>query len=206
MAVGRIAHRCLACVARSHPRSAPGFVADDLVIEEWAVPEAHERSLRAARGRYRGGGVSRRDIALRRGRHIDRDDTDWYSFLVDASEVLEPFYRRFGCDLVSQERRVLLPPSDRRTTRAASPFANRNARGQAWRCSGSIRARSNSVDDNEESGARAACRHHGSGVARSSDESGATPTRRTGRAGGRPDEGPGGPPSTRFARICRTRR
>jgi len=40
------------------------------------------------------------DLALRRGRHIDRDDGPWYTFLVEAQDVLEPFYRRFGCELV----------------------------------------------------------------------------------------------------------
>lgn len=40
------------------------------------------------------------DLALRRGRHVDRDDTVWYAFLLDARDHLEPFYRRFGCELV----------------------------------------------------------------------------------------------------------
>lgn len=40
------------------------------------------------------------DLALRRGRHIDRDDGAWYAFLSDAQDHLEAFYRRFGCELV----------------------------------------------------------------------------------------------------------
>ena len=40
------------------------------------------------------------DSALRRGRHIDRDDTSWFGFLADAADMLEPFYRRFGAELV----------------------------------------------------------------------------------------------------------
>lgn len=40
------------------------------------------------------------DLALRRGRHIDRDDAAWYSLLTDAQELLEPFYRRYGCELI----------------------------------------------------------------------------------------------------------
>src|SRR5688572_3936995 len=40
------------------------------------------------------------DLALRRGRHIDRDDVEWFGFLSDAADVLEPFYKRFGADLV----------------------------------------------------------------------------------------------------------
>jgi chromosome partition protein MukE len=53
------------------------------------------------------------DLALRRGRHIDRDDAEWYAFLVDAQAVLEPFYRRFGCELVhkSDGYFYLLPTS-----------------------------------------------------------------------------------------------
>jgi len=54
------------------------------------------------------------DLALRRGRHIDRDDTTWYAFLLDAQAVLETFYRRFGCELVhkSDGYFYLLPVTD----------------------------------------------------------------------------------------------
>src|SRR5262245_34564061 len=40
------------------------------------------------------------DLALRRGRHVDRDDASWYALLTDAQEHLEPFYRRYGCELI----------------------------------------------------------------------------------------------------------
>jgi chromosome partition protein MukE len=40
------------------------------------------------------------DLALRRGRHVDRDDAGWYALLTDAQELLEPFYRRYGCELI----------------------------------------------------------------------------------------------------------
>jgi len=40
------------------------------------------------------------DMALRRGRHVDRDDAAWFGFLSDAADVLEPFYRRYGAELV----------------------------------------------------------------------------------------------------------
>ena len=40
------------------------------------------------------------DLALRRGRHVDRDDADWYGYLLDARQVLEPFYQRYACELV----------------------------------------------------------------------------------------------------------
>jgi chromosome partition protein MukE len=55
------------------------------------------------------------DLALRRGRHVDRDDTEWYAFLVDAVEHMEPFYRLYGCELVhkSDGYFYLLPTDDR---------------------------------------------------------------------------------------------
>lgn len=54
------------------------------------------------------------DIALRRGRHIDREDGDWYAFVVDGQHYLEPFYRRYGCELVAQSDGYfyLLPTGD----------------------------------------------------------------------------------------------
>lgn len=42
------------------------------------------------------------DLALRRGRHVDRDDTAWFGYLVDAQDVLEEFYRRYSCELVQR--------------------------------------------------------------------------------------------------------
>ncbi len=42
------------------------------------------------------------DVALRRGRHIDREDGDWYTLIADAQDHLEQFYRRYGCELVTQ--------------------------------------------------------------------------------------------------------
>jgi chromosome partition protein MukE len=55
------------------------------------------------------------DLALRRGRHIGRDDGAMYEYLVDAQALLEAFYRRFGCDLVQQSDGYfyLLPSGDR---------------------------------------------------------------------------------------------
>jgi chromosome partition protein MukE len=55
------------------------------------------------------------DMALRRGRHVDREDVGWYSLLIDAQEHLEPFYRRFGCELVhaSEGYFYLLPTAER---------------------------------------------------------------------------------------------
>lgn len=40
------------------------------------------------------------DLALRRGRHVDREDAAWYALLIDAQEHLEAFYRRYGCELI----------------------------------------------------------------------------------------------------------
>lgn len=55
------------------------------------------------------------DIALRRGRHVGRDDGTAYHFLEDAADHLEPFYRRFGCELVQRSDGYfyLLPLGDR---------------------------------------------------------------------------------------------
>lgn len=55
------------------------------------------------------------DLALRRGRHVDRDDQLWYAFLVDAQALLETFYRRYGCELIhpSDGYFYLLPTGDR---------------------------------------------------------------------------------------------
>ena len=55
------------------------------------------------------------DLALRRGRHIDREDTLWYTFLVDAQALLEAFYRRFGCELIhpADGYFYLLPTGDK---------------------------------------------------------------------------------------------
>jgi chromosome partition protein MukE len=62
------------------------------------------------------------DLALRRGRHIDRDDVAWFGFLSDAADVLEPFYRRFGAELVyrSDGFYYLLPTNEGLTTRHLS--------------------------------------------------------------------------------------
>ena len=55
------------------------------------------------------------DLALRRGRHIDREDSTWYTFLVDAQALLEAFYRRFGCELMhpADGYFYLLPTGDK---------------------------------------------------------------------------------------------
>jgi len=42
------------------------------------------------------------DLALRRGRHIGRDDGAMYEYLVDAQPLLEAFYQRFGCELIQK--------------------------------------------------------------------------------------------------------
>jgi chromosome partition protein MukE len=55
------------------------------------------------------------DLALRRGRHIDREDNLWYTFLVDAQALLEAFYRRYGCELIhpADGYFYLLPTGDK---------------------------------------------------------------------------------------------
>jgi len=59
------------------------------------------------------------DLALRRGRHVDRDDAEWFGFLRDAADVLEPFYRRYGAELVyrADGYYYLLPSGDKLTKR-----------------------------------------------------------------------------------------
>lgn len=63
------------------------------------------------------------DLALRRGRHVDRDDGPWYAFLTEAQEKLETFYRRFDCELIHKNEGYfyLLPSSDRLGRRHLSP-------------------------------------------------------------------------------------
>lgn len=55
------------------------------------------------------------DLMLRRGRHVGRDDGTAYDYLVDAQAILEPFYQRFGCELVSRSDGYfyLLPSGER---------------------------------------------------------------------------------------------
>src|SRR5690606_11375584 len=45
----------------------------------------------------------------------DHDDADWYAYLLDAQAVLEPFYRRYGCELIhrSDGYFFLLPTGDK---------------------------------------------------------------------------------------------
>ncbi len=63
------------------------------------------------------------DLGLRRGRHIGREDGIAYDYLVDALDHLEPFYRRFGCELVQRADGYfyLLPSGDRLGRRQLSP-------------------------------------------------------------------------------------
>lgn len=55
------------------------------------------------------------DLALRRGRHVDREDGAWYGFLTDAQAHLEQFYRRYGAELVQRTDGFffLLPSGDK---------------------------------------------------------------------------------------------
>ena len=62
------------------------------------------------------------DLALRRGRHVDRDDVAWYALLSDAQDHLETFYRRYGCELVHKADGYyyLLPSGDKLSRRQLS--------------------------------------------------------------------------------------
>jgi len=59
------------------------------------------------------------DLALRRGRHVDRDDGEWYAFITDAQHHLEELYRRYACELVTQSDGYfyLLPSGDQLSRR-----------------------------------------------------------------------------------------
>jgi chromosome partition protein MukE len=59
------------------------------------------------------------DLALRRGRHVDRDDGEWYAFITDAQDHLEQLYRRYSCELVTQSDGYfyLLPSGDQLSRR-----------------------------------------------------------------------------------------
>ena len=63
------------------------------------------------------------DLALRRGRHVDREDAAWYGFLTDAQAELERFYRRYGAELVRRTDGFffLLPSGDKLGRRHLSP-------------------------------------------------------------------------------------
>lgn len=63
------------------------------------------------------------DLALRRGRHVDRDDAEWYGFLVEYQAELEQFYRRFGFELTQRSDGFfyLLPVSERLGRRHLNP-------------------------------------------------------------------------------------
>lgn len=54
------------------------------------------------------------DLALRRGEHVDVSEPDRYAFLRDVQRHLEPFYLRYGCQLVQADGYFyLLPQGDR---------------------------------------------------------------------------------------------
>jgi chromosome partition protein MukE len=59
------------------------------------------------------------DLALRRGRHVDRDDVAWYALLGDAQDHIEAFYRRYGCELIHKPDGYfyLLPTGDKLSRR-----------------------------------------------------------------------------------------
>lgn len=63
------------------------------------------------------------DLALRRGRHIDRDDLALYALLTDAQDHLETLYRRFGCELVykADGYYYLLPTGEKLSRRQLAP-------------------------------------------------------------------------------------
>jgi chromosome partition protein MukE len=63
------------------------------------------------------------DLALRRGRHIDREDLTFYTLLTDAQDHLEILYRRYGCELVHKTDGYfyLLPMGEKVSRRQLGP-------------------------------------------------------------------------------------
>lgn len=63
------------------------------------------------------------DVALRRGRHVDREDFAWYTLLTEAQPHLETLYRRYGCELVHKADGYfyLLPSGDMLSRRQLAP-------------------------------------------------------------------------------------
>jgi chromosome partition protein MukE len=63
------------------------------------------------------------DLALRRGRHVDRDDVAWYELLTAAQDHLEELYRRYGCELIQKPDGYfyLLPTGEQLSRRQLAP-------------------------------------------------------------------------------------
>lgn len=91
----------------SAPRGTTGATARQLDLAE-AIEDADFPAL---------------DVALRRGRHVDRDDAAWYALLGDAQDALEAFYRRYSCELIHKADGYfyLLPTGDKVSRRQLSP-------------------------------------------------------------------------------------
>jgi chromosome partition protein MukE len=55
------------------------------------------------------------DMALRAGRHVDRNDGELYTYIVDAAAHLAELYRRYGCELCERPDGYfyLVPVTDR---------------------------------------------------------------------------------------------
>lgn len=62
------------------------------------------------------------DLALRRGFHVDRDSAAWYVLLSEGQDLLERFYRRYGCELIHKTDGYfyLLPTGDQLPRRQLS--------------------------------------------------------------------------------------
>ncbi len=80
--------------AGDHPAGAADYARLEDVVQDPLFPEV--------------------DLALRRGAHVDVTDPERYALLRDAQRHLEPFYLRYGCQLVQADGFVyLLPSGDR---------------------------------------------------------------------------------------------
>ena len=96
------------------PREPSPQAAPELAAAALAEPPARISSFRQLEDVIQDESFPEVDLALRRGRHIHKGDERWYEFLLDAQGLLEPFYRRYGCELEQRSDGYffLLPVTD----------------------------------------------------------------------------------------------
>ena len=144
---------------RRRARAAVGAAGGEIEVEEWTSSQRVPATSQGRAEDERGQGLRELqdviaatpsfpalDLALRRGRHIDREDFAWYTLLTRGAgsprDVLSPLRLRAR----AQGRRLLLPAAERR--QAVAPPARAPATcssGRRSRCCISIRRRSSAA-------------------------------------------------------------
>ena len=91
-------------------------------VHGWGTSRMNPSGFRSLEAVVADGHFPKVDVSLRDGRHVGRDDGTVYEYLVDALDFLEPFYQRFGYDLVhrSEGYFYFLPSGDRGSRRHLS--------------------------------------------------------------------------------------